>query len=99
MALSNSVRPGDSPEAIQTWLIARIAEFLGLPPEHIEPDVSLADYGLESVYAFALCGEIEDTLGAVIEPTLLWDTDTVSALTAHLVSQFAENGPVAGGDR
>jgi acyl carrier protein len=73
-----------TPEQIRAWLVDRIAYYVMLPTHEIEPDVSLADYGLDSVYAFALCGEIEDTLGIQIEPTLLWDVDTVTTLTAHL---------------
>lgn len=63
-----------------------------LPAQEIEADVSLAEYGLDSVYAFALCGEIEDTMGIPIEPTLLWDVDTLRALTAHLADR-ANRGP------
>ncbi|MGW4652239.1 acyl carrier protein [Kitasatospora sp. NPDC004289] len=79
-----------TPEAIQAWLTGRIAHFLEMPDSEIDPDIPLAEYGLESLYAFALSGEIEDTLGLAVEPTLVWDVDTVNALTAHLCGLWAE---------
>ncbi|MFF7591553.1 acyl carrier protein [Kitasatospora purpeofusca] len=90
MSVVEPTEVGQSPEAVRAWLVSRIAHFLKVPAEEIEPDVPLADYGLESVYAFALAGEIEDTLGVLVEPTLVWDVDTVNALTAHLTRLVAD---------
>ncbi|MFC9257350.1 acyl carrier protein [Amycolatopsis thailandensis] len=76
-------------EKIQSWLVERVAHYAMIPAEEIEFDVPLANYGLDSVYAFALCGDIEDTLGLLVEPILLWDVDTVAALTTHLTEMAA----------
>jgi acyl carrier protein len=73
-----------TPEDIGSWLVERVAYYLERPAAEIDPDQSVADYGLDSVFTFALCGEIEDTLGLAVEPTLIWDFDTLTALTAHL---------------
>jgi acyl carrier protein len=82
-----------TPEEIRGWLVERVAYYLERSPEEIDPDLSLADYGLDSVYAFALCGDIEDALAVPVEPTLVWDVDTVAALTAHLVGVVADKRP------
>ncbi|MER5642223.1 acyl carrier protein [Kitasatospora sp. NPDC002227] len=79
-----------SAEDIEQWLMERVSYYLETPIEEIDPDVSLAEHGLESVYAFALCGDIEDKLGVTVEPTLVWDVDTVAALTVHLAGLMAE---------
>ncbi|MEY9850035.1 acyl carrier protein [Streptacidiphilus sp. MAP5-3] len=79
-----------SGEDIERWLMERLAYYLETPVGEIDPEVSLAEYGLESVYAFALCGDIEDKLGVTVEPTLVWDIDTVAALTVHLAGLVAE---------
>jgi acyl carrier protein len=76
--------PPRTADEIQAWLVERLIHFLDIPADEIDPDIPLAEYGLEAVYAFALSGEIEDQLGLVVEPTLIWDVDTVAALTAHL---------------
>lgn len=69
---------------IRTWLTSRVAYYLELPEAEIESDVPLMRYGLDSVYAFALCGEIEDLLEIAIDPTLVWDIPTVCGLSTHL---------------
>ncbi|WP_181808310.1 acyl carrier protein [Streptomyces shenzhenensis] len=79
-----------TPEEIRAWLIERVAYYLKQPAEEISPDASLAENGIDSVYAFALCGDIEDALALPVEPTLLWDIDTITALTVHLVALAAE---------
>ncbi|MFJ8467826.1 acyl carrier protein [Streptomyces swartbergensis] len=84
MSDSDLPATGLTPERIRSWLVERVAYYAKLPAEEIDADVPLAHYGLDSVYAFALCGDIEDMLGLAVEPVLLWDVDTVTALTAHL---------------
>lgn len=74
-----------TPEDIRSWLFQRVSYYIEEPVEKIDPEVSLARYGLDSLYTFALCGDIEDTLGVPIEPTLVWDIDTLNALVTHLV--------------
>ncbi|MFE9426146.1 acyl carrier protein [Kitasatospora sp. NPDC006697] len=75
--------PGEA-AGIQAYLIDRIAFYLSMPVEEISLDVPVTEFGLDSVYAIALCADIEDELGVTVEPTLLWDIDTVTDLTAHL---------------
>ena len=74
-----------TPENIRSWLIGRVADYLDEPPETIDPVAPLADYGLDSVYAFALCGEIEDTFCVAVEPTLIWDVETLVDLADRIV--------------
>jgi acyl carrier protein len=69
---------------LRAWMIERVAEYLERPPEQIEPDVSLASYGMDSLYALVLCGDIEDHLGITVDPTLAWDHPTIDAIVAFL---------------
>ncbi|MEU3495171.1 acyl carrier protein [Kitasatospora cineracea] len=71
-------------EEIRGWIADRVAYYLQRPAEEIDPAVPLTEYGLDSVYAFALCGDIEDALHLSVDPTLVWDVNTVDALAAHL---------------
>jgi acyl carrier protein len=80
---------GPASAGIQTYLVERLAFYLSLPVEDIELDVPVTEFGLDSVYAVALCADIEDELRVTVEPTLLWDVDTVTALTAHLSDLMA----------
>lgn len=73
------------PEELCSWLVERIAHYAERPSEDINLDMSAAESGLDSVYAVMLCGEIEDDLGLLVDPILLWELDTLEALAAHLV--------------
>ncbi|MEU6895310.1 acyl carrier protein [Streptomyces sp. NPDC046557] len=79
---------------LATWLTDKIAYYLEMPVEDIKPDVKLVEYGLESVYALALCGDVEDEFGIEVEPTLAWDYPTVDALVG-LLQERLSTAPVA----
>ncbi|WP_156755320.1 acyl carrier protein [Actinokineospora pegani] len=72
------------PTDIADWLTERVASYLDTDADSIDRDLPLAEYGLDSVYALSLCGDIEDTLGLVVEPTLAWDYPTVTAMAEFL---------------
>lgn len=74
----------DSPAALRSWLVEQVAEMLEKKPGHIEADVPLADYGLDSVYGLNLTAVIEDELGISLEPTVLWDHPTIDELVVYL---------------
>lgn len=82
---------GLDPEIIRTWLVDRVARYLGEPAATIDSGLPLSYLGLDSVYAFVLCGEIEDAYGRSVEPALLWKLETLDALAAHL-AQVATRG-------
>ncbi|MEV7995890.1 acyl carrier protein [Streptomyces sp. NPDC086077] len=88
---------GHSTESLTTWLAERIALYLKREPADIDPDVPLAEYGLDSVAALSLCGDIEDDFDLVMEPTIAWDYPTVRALVGHLVEELAADTAQGGG--
>jgi acyl carrier protein len=80
---------------IAEWLTGQVAAALAVAPDRIDRHRPLAEYGLDSVYALTLCGEIEECLGLVVEPTLAWDYPTVTAMAGHLRSELARCEGVA----
>ncbi|MCC9312013.1 acyl carrier protein [Kitasatospora sp. RB6PN24] len=78
----DAARPGLVPHG---WLLDRISLYVKRPAESIDPGVPLAEYGLDSVCALGLCGDLEEEFGLAVEPTLLWDHPTLERLTARLV--------------
>jgi acyl carrier protein len=79
-----------SEEGMRAWLVQRIAAYVRKTPEAIQPDQPFAEYGLDSVYALTLTGDIEDQLGIYLPPTAMWDYPTVDALVGLLVSEQAK---------
>jgi acyl carrier protein len=70
--------------AIEKWLVSRVAAALGVPPERIDAREDLSRYALGSIEAMAVVGDLEDWLGLVLDPTVLWDHPTIAALAFHL---------------
>lgn len=73
-------------EAIQRWLIDRLAEILELEPSQIDVGQDFEDYGLESAEAINLSGDLEEYLGCRLPPTLLWDYPNIGALAQYVAS-------------
>lgn len=75
-------------ETLRPWLAARVADYVQRPVTEIQTHVPLAEYGLTSVYALTLTGDIEDHLGLVVDPTVMWDHPTIDALTDVLLREL-----------
>ena len=71
-------------EALTSWLVDAVAGYLAVPASRVGTDVTLQTLGLDSVHAMALCVDIEDRWGVLVEPTLAWDHPTIDAIAAHL---------------
>src|SRR5579884_2650881 len=76
-----------SREAIQDWLIAHISAELSLEPTALDIHEPLASYGMDSVAAVGLSGDLEDWLGRELAPTLFYDYPTIVALAGHLAGE------------
>ena len=73
-------------EAIQGWLIDKLAEVLEIEPNQIDVAQDFEEYGLESAEAINLSGDLEDYLGCRLPPTLLWDYQNIESLAQYLAS-------------
>jgi len=100
-------RLAPSAPIICQWLVSRLAECLGLDPVHININKLLAEYGLDSLTAIGLSGELQEWLGRPLPVTLLYDHPTIAALSQYLSmpaqnssswgnKQFLENSEAAG---
>jgi amino acid adenylation domain-containing protein len=84
---------------IRDWLVARIAERVGIGPGEVDPRAPFARWGLDSLAAVALSGELQDWLGRPLPPTLLYDHPSVDRLARALAGDPADTGPARPGRR
>jgi len=78
-------------EAIRKWLITNIASVVNMDPAHIDVQQTFDNYGLDSLQAVSLSGDLENWLNREVSPTVVWDYPTVEQLARHL-SQNCANG-------
>lgn len=79
-----------SQEAIEDWLIAKIFEQLA-SAEEIDVQQPLVNYGLSSLAAVSISGELQEWLGREVPPTLLYDYPTIESLARYLGQLNTQN--------
>ncbi|MCP2728972.1 acyl carrier protein [Limnofasciculus baicalensis] len=75
-------------QAIQSWLVSKLAEQLSLDAKTINVGEQLTRYGLDSIDAVTLVGDLEDWLELELPSTLFWDYPTIQKSSEYLVQEF-----------
>jgi acyl carrier protein len=91
-ALAADGAPNPAPLSVEDlidWLTERVSVYLQRAPEEIDPGEPLAEYGLDSVAALSLCGDVEEDFDLILDPTVAWDYPTIAAFAAHLLEEMA----------
>ena len=73
---------------IQSWLVEQIADVLSLDAATIDVKQPLTRYGLDSIDAVTLVGDLEDWLDLELPSTLLWDYPSIEKASAYMVEEF-----------
>lgn len=81
--------------AVEEWLVSRVAAALGVPAAQVDAQERLTRYGLGSIEAVAVVGDLEEWLGLSLDPGLLWDHPTIAAVAARIVQDEAAAAPEA----
>jgi myxalamid-type polyketide synthase MxaB len=84
-----------SAEEISAWLIAQIAERLSVPASEIDVTQPFDRYGLDSLAAVTLSGDLEQYLNRSLSPTLVYEHSTIAELAAFLVADAPATIPTA----
>jgi acyl carrier protein len=78
--------PDPTEEAIRAWLIANVADVLELAPQQIDVRQAFDHYGMDSMQAYILSGDLEVWLGRPLSPNVAWDYPTIELLARHLAN-------------
>ena len=76
---------------IQAWLVDRLAQALKIDPAIINIKVQFDQYGVDSLAAVNLVGELEEWLGRELSPTLPYEYPTAESLARHLAEPSLKN--------
>jgi acyl carrier protein len=66
------------------WLTMKLSEILNIPSNQIDPNEEFVDFGLTSIAAVCLLGDIERKLGRTLSPTLTYEHSTINSLSRFL---------------
>ena len=78
-------------EEIQTWLITHLAALMRVSPDEVHVQEPFTNFGLNSIDAVSLSGDLEDYLNRPLPATLLWDFPTIETLSRHLSAETTGN--------
>ncbi|MBC7878685.1 MAG: amino acid adenylation domain-containing protein [Anaerolineales bacterium] len=80
------IKQNKSAVAIQSWLMTHIASMLEIESTSIDPRQPFTYYGLGSIQAVSLTGDLEVYLSRTLAPTLAWDYPTIELLANYLAN-------------
>lgn len=83
-----------SAQSVEDLLIHQISVILKRSPDSIDRDVSLLDYGLDSILGMSLVKQLEQVFEAPIYINELLMHDTIRKLTNYLESEFGGNNTI-----
>lgn len=75
-------------QQLELALTGMLAKTLRIAAAEIDVDRPLPHYGLDSIDAVTLAGDLEDWLNIELPSTLLWDYPTVAAIAGFLEEQL-----------
>ena len=74
---------------LHKWLVERLAKQLDVPSSQIDPARSFESYGLDSIVALQVAGDLEKLLEQRLSPALLFEHQHIDDLTRYLASELA----------
>ncbi len=74
---------------IETRLRDIVSELLECGPAEVDADRKFTDYGLSSIEAIAILGDLEDWLDLDLPTNTLWDYPSLDRLAGYLVELTA----------
>ena len=84
MTQNSGDEPSKSREEIEEWLVERIMEMTHKELDDIDVSVQLINYGVNSIDAAILSGDLEEWLGRELPASIIYQFPTIEALSAHL---------------
>ncbi len=73
---------------VRDWLSLWLVSRAGMEPDEIAADKPLDDYGLDSLMAVELSGELADWSGIQLTPSTAWNHPTIAALANWVATEL-----------
>ena len=84
--MPNSSMPNQT--IVENWLKTQLADQLSLDADSINVTEPLTRYGLDSIDAVTMVGDIEDVIDEELPSTLFWDYPTIAKSAQFLADNY-----------
>lgn len=81
---------------VRAWVRGYLARYSRIATSEISFDRTLADYGMDSVDAVLMAGELEECAGVEIDPATFIQFDTIEQMIAALEQSLPAQVQIAG---
>ena len=95
MNLQTTVATTLSNTELADWIAGWISRELKINRDQIQGDQTFVRYGMDSVHAMMMVGDLEERLARRLSPTLAWDFPTVNAMSDFLAKEVPVSAPAA----
>lgn len=87
--------PSGAPDAavVKEWLVGYIAHLLEFDRSEVRTNVSLSRFGLDSMAAVSLTGDLGEWLDREVDPRVLFKQKTIDALADYVAQNHATMPP------
>lgn len=82
---------------IRHWLREKVSRHAGIPLAEVDEHKPFSFYGLDSVAAVGLSGELSERLARTVPPTLVYDHPSIDSLARYLAHEVHSTAPAAVG--
>ncbi len=82
-------------EAVEAWLVNRLAGMLGINPTEIDVEQPISRYGIDSLMALELVHNIQSALGVVLPVTTFLQSSTIAQLATESFELLRASSPAA----
>lgn len=80
-------------QEVANWLVARLAELLGLPAREVPTDEPFTGLGVSSLQAVELSDTLQRWAAVELSPTVAYDYPSVDEIAAHVAGLLARSAP------
>ncbi|WP_371497196.1 acyl carrier protein [Kitasatospora sp. NBC_00374] len=87
MTVQGSIHLEQVEQDIRDWLVERLSSYLSRPESEINTEMPFAEFGMDSVAALSLFGDIEEKFELYLEPAVAYEHPTVTAMAAFLAEE------------
>jgi acyl carrier protein len=75
-------------EDIANWLVINLSKVLDINVSDIDQSLQFEDYGLDSITAVGLVGELAQWLKQELDPSIIYDYPSIDFLSEYIVEEL-----------